>query len=249
MTEDDPLYDDDVAHFAGDEDGGDGDADPWSDRIGTDDELDQLWSRLLAALGDAPPADLAPRIAAHFATLGARSRRTTEGLILALTAATAAETGGAWEDWRVILHRHFVRDERMDVQVAAAILAEWQKESIPPDWHRDPDGVTGRVLRSYGRDIEAALAALETAEEAAEAASDLAQYASEVFDFASALSPEAQQALRDSPEAGKLLADLRARIAAAEPAQPRPIAAALARAAGLLEVTARALELQGPVVH
>ena len=244
MNEDDPLSDD--AFDAGQD--GDPDTDPWSDTVGSDEELDQLWTRLLAALGDAPPADLGPRIAQYFTTLGARSRRTTEGLILALTAATAPE-GRAFEDWRVILHRHFVRDERMDVSVAGTIIAEWQKESAPPDWYAQAQRVTERVLASYGRDMEAALARLDSPEECEAAAADLAQLASEVFDFAAALEESAQEELRHSVASATLLADLQKRIAERAGGQSRPVAAELARAEGLIEVSRRALEIGEPSVH
>ncbi len=244
MNEDDPLFDD--GYEAGQD--GDQDSDPWSDTIGSDDELDQLWARLLAALGDTPPAELGPRIAQYFTTLGARSRRTTEGLILALTAATAPE-GSAFEDWRVILHRHFVRDERMDVGVAGAILAEWQKHNTPPDWYAEAERVTERVLASYGRDMQAALARLDTHDDSEAAAADLAQLASEVFDFATALDEDGQEALRHSLGSTTLLADLQKRIAERAEGQPRAIAAELARAEGLIEVSARALEIAAPSVH
>ena len=92
--------------------------DQWANTIGNDDELDGLWAALMEATAAVEPKLLEEALAKHLAGLGARSRRTTEGLILAATAATAPE-GPGWDDWRIILHRHFARDERMDLAVAA----------------------------------------------------------------------------------------------------------------------------------
>ena len=140
--------------------------DQWSNTIGDDDDLDALWAALLTATNAAGPKDLEASLAQYLATLGARSRRTTEGLILAVIAATAAE-GPAWEDWRVVLNRHFARDERIELGIAAAILLEWRKEERAPDWHSLPDRVTERVFRSYIQDMRSLIDLLDKPEEAA----------------------------------------------------------------------------------
>ena len=134
----------------------------WANTVGDDDELDRLWAALIAATAGVE-AEGAPRacIAQHLAGLGARSRRTAEGLILAATAATALE-GPAWEDWRVILHRHFVQDERMDVAVAAAILHRTPPRSdAAPDWHTASERVMERVIVSIVRDMRLELDAIQ----------------------------------------------------------------------------------------
>ena len=222
--------------------------DQWANTVGNDDELDALWASLLTATAEAGPQELEARLAQHFATLGARSRRTAEGLILSVMAATAAE-GPAWEDWRVVLHRHFVRDERMDLSVAAAILAEWRREATPPDWHTLPDGVPERVFRSYIQDMRQLLDIVTQPDDTASAAAGLVTLTSELFDAALALDPTEAEALRHSADAATLLRDIERRLADAKESQPRDIAADLARAQALVEVTLRQLEIGPSVVH
>lgn len=225
-----------------------GDPDQWSNTIGEDAELEQLWSALIAAVADATPQELETRIATHFATLGARSRRTTEGLILAVIAATAGE-GARWEDWRVILHRHFARDERMDLAVASAILLEWRKEAIAPDWSSEPERVMERVIQSYAQDMQAAIGLLDKPGDAAAAAADLVTLASQLFDVAIALEPLQQEEVQHSLDVATILAGLGRQLGDRAENQPRPVALDVQKAEALLEVTMRQLEIGGPVVH
>jgi len=226
----------------------DDDFDQWSNAIGDDDALEQLWDALLAATAEAGPKEMESVLGRYLAGLGARSRRTTEGLILAVMAATAGD-GGNWDDWRVILHRHFALDERMEVTVAAAILLEWRREAVAPDWHSQPERVMERVLASYGRDMQASIALLDKSEEAAAAASDLAMLASQLFDFAIALDGDRQEELQNSAESARLLAELERSLADRTEEQPKAIALNLGKARALLEVTMRQLEIDGGVVH
>lgn len=227
----------------------DDDLDQWSNAIGDDDALEQLWDALLTATEEAGPKELEAVLAHYLAGLGARSRRTTEGLILAVMAATAGEEGAQWDDWRVILHRHFALDERMDVAVAAAILIEWRKEAVAPDWRSQPERVMERVLGSYLRDMQTSLGLLDKPEEAPEAAADLAMLASQLFDFAIALEGERQEELQNSAESARLLAELERSLAERAEEQPKAISLNLGKARALLEVTMRQLEIDGGVVH
>ena len=222
--------------------------DQWTNTVGSDDELDALWAGLLAAIADAEPENLAARLGQHFATLGARSRRTTEGLILAVTSATAAEQP-AWEDWRVVLHRHFARDERMDLALAAAILREWQKEARMPDWHSLPDQVTERVFASYIRDMRNLLDLLGKPEKAAAAAAGLVALTSELFDVAIALEAPRAEELQHSPEATAMLRDIERSLSEARESLRPPLAQNLIKAQALMEVTLRQLEIGTSVVH
>ncbi|MCB8876230.1 hypothetical protein [Acidisoma silvae] len=224
------------------------DMDQWANTIGDDEELATLWAALLAAIAEAGPKELETSLATHFATLGARSRRTTEGLILAVIAATAAE-GPAWDDWRVVLHRHFARDERMDLSVAAAILTEWRKEETPPDWYSLPDRVTERVFRSYVQDMRSLLDLLDKPDEAAAAAAGLVTLASELFDVAIAMEPEAVEELQHSLEAAELIQSVQQKLSETSEEQPAAIAQNLAKAQALIEVTLRQLEIGPSVVH
>jgi hypothetical protein len=222
--------------------------DQWANTIGDDEELTTLWTALLAAIAEAGPKELELSLAKHFATLGARSRRTTEGLILAVIAATAAE-GPAWDDWRVVLHRHFARDERMDLAVASAILLEWRKEEKAPDWHSLPDHVTERVFRSYIQDMRSLLDLLEKPDEASAAASGLVTLASELFDVAIAMEVDGVEELQHSVEAGELIQSVQQRLSEQAEEQPRPIAQNITKAQALIEVTLRQLEIGPSVVH
>ncbi len=224
------------------------DTEPWANTIGADDELDRLWAALLDATAAVEAKDLPSRIAAHLATLGARARRTTEGLILAAPAATAA-AGPGWDDWRVVLHRHFARDERMDVAVAAAILLELRKTAAEPDWHSAPDQVMQRVVRSFVRDMLIAVEAIDKADEPAAASAELVILASELFDVAIALQPDQLEALQNSAEVAAMLGDLLRRLGDGGQAHARPVATNLVRARALVEVTIRQLEIGVPVVH
>jgi hypothetical protein len=224
------------------------DQDQWSNAIGEDEELEQLWDALLAATAEAGPKEIELVVAGYLAGLGARSRRTTEGLILAVIAATA-DDGVAWEDWRVILHRHFARDERMDVAVAAAILLEWRKESVLPDWRSRPERVMERVLGSYVQDMQSTMQLLDKPEDAPAAAADLTTLASQLFDFAIALDAPRQEELQNSMETARLLAELEQTLEEREEGQPKSVAQNIGKARALLEVTMRQLEIGGPVVH
>ncbi|GAB0116178.1 hypothetical protein [Acidisoma sp. 7E03] len=224
------------------------DLDQWSNAIGDDDALDQLWEALIAATAEAGPKEMESVLGRYLSGLGARSRRTTEGLILAVMAATAGDDAN-WEDWRVILHRHFALDERMEVSVAAAILLEWRKTEIAPDWHSQPEQVMERVLASYVRDMHSSLSLLDKPEEASAAASDLAMLASQLFDFAIALEGGRQEELQNSAESARLLSDLERTLGERAEDQPKAVAADLGKARALLEVTMRQLEIDGGVVH
>ncbi|MCB8880001.1 hypothetical protein ACELLULO517_07130 [Acidisoma cellulosilytica] len=222
--------------------------DQWSNTIGDDEELIALWAALLAATQEAGPKELDASLAQHFATLGARSRRTTEGLILAVIAATAAE-GPAWEDWRVVLHRHFARDERMDLAVAAAILLEWRKEETTPDWRSLAERVTERVFRSYIQDMRSLLDLLDKPDEAAAAAAGLVMLASELFDVAIAMEVDGIEELQHSVESAELIQSVQQRLSEKAEDQSAPVAQNLAKAQALIEVTLRQLEIGPSVVH
>ncbi len=224
------------------------DIEQWANTIGADDELDRLWAALLEATAPVAAEGLPPRIAAHLATLGARARRTTEGLILAAPAATAA-AGPAWDDWRVVMHRHFARDERMDVAVAAAILLELRKTAAEPDWHSAPDQVMQRVVRSFVHDMLIEIEAIDKPDEPTAAAASLVIVASELFDVSIALQPDQLEALQNSAEVAAMLADLLRRLGDGGQGHARPVATNLVRARALIEVTIRQLEIGVPVVH
>ncbi len=224
------------------------DTEQWANTIGADSELDRLWAALLEVTDPVAATDMAQHIAAHLATLGARARRTTEGLILAAPAATAAE-GPAWDDWRVVLHRHFARDERMDVAVAAAILLELRKTAARPDWHSAPDQVMQRVVRSFVRDMLLEVEAMEKPEEATAASASLVILASELFDVSIALEPDQMEELQNSAEVAAMLADLLRRLGDGTEGHAKPVATNLVRARALVEVTIRQLEIGVPVVH
>ena len=192
--------------------------------------------------------DLEARIAQHFATLGARSRRTTEGLILGVMAAVAAE-GSGWEDWRVILHRHFHHDERMELSIAAAILIEWRKTEQLPDWHAAAERVMERVVRSYARDMETEIAAMEKADLTQSASATLVTLASELFDFAISLRPEQLEELQNSAAVAEILGDLQRRLGDSTEGYAKPIADNLVKAQALIEVALRQLEIGAAVVH
>ena len=222
--------------------------DQWANSIGDDDELDRLWAALMEATATADAKLLPTVLAQHLGGLGARSRRTAEGLILAATAATATE-GGAWEDWRVILHRHFIRDERMDVAVAAAILIELRKSDAVPDWHGASERVMERVIDSLVRDMRVELDAIDAGQEAVTASGFLATLASELFDVAIALTEDQSEELQNSPAVAGLLADFLRQLSEREGSDPKQVATNLIKARALVEVTIRQLELGGAVVH
>ena len=227
-------------------------ADQWANTVGDDDDLDRLWGALMAATASVEPKALAGALAQHLAGLGARSRRTVEGLILAATAATAAD-GPGWEDWRVILHRHFVRDERMDVAIAAAILTELRTSDASPDWHAEPERVMERVISSLVRDMRLELDAIDQGTETVAASGVLASLASELFDVAIAVSEEETEELQNAPSVTELLADLLRQLGDSGESESRadakPVATNLVKARALVEVTIRQLELGGSVVH
>ena len=220
----------------------------WANTVGDDDELDRLWAALMAATTGVEAKALPGVLAQHLAGLGARSRRTAEGLILAATAATAVE-GPAWEDWRVILHRHFVQDERMDVAVAAAILTELAKIDAAPDWHTASERVMERVIVSIVRDMRLELDAIQQGQDAVAASGVLATLASELFDVAIAVSEDETEALQNAPAVAALLADFLRQLGESAEGDAKPVATNLVKARALVEVTIRQLELQGAVVH
>ena len=223
-------------------------ADQWANAIGDDDELDGLWAALMEATSAVEAKALDGMLAQYLAGLGARSRRTTEGLILAATAATATE-GPAWEDWRVILHRHFIRDERMDVAVAAAILIELRKAGASPDWHAAPERVMERVIGSLVGDMRRELAAVDEGAQAVAASGFLATLASELFDVSIALSDAQREELENSPAVAELLGDLLGQLGERGGGEAKQVATNLIKARALVEVTMRQLELGGAVVH
>ena len=222
--------------------------DQWTNTIGQDDELDRLWTLLMDATAAVEAKALQAALAAHLASLGARSRRTTEGLILAATAATATE-GPGWEDWRVILHRHFARDERMDGAVAAAILLELRKSGAAPDWHTAPERVMERVIGSLIRDMRLELGAIDTGTQAAAASGFLATLASELFDVSIALTEAQSEELQNSAAVAELLADFLRQLAERDGGDLKQVATNLIKTRALVEVTIRQLELGGAVVH
>ena len=224
------------------------DRDEWANAVGDDEEFDRLWTSLMDATAEAEPKAMEQRVAQHLATLGARSRRTTEGLILAATAATASD-GPGWEDWRVILHRHFARDERMDVAVAAAILLELRQNGALPDWHASPEGMMTRVIRSFVRDMRLELEALDQETDALAASATLVTLASELFDVAIALRQDQLDELQNSAEIAGLLADLGRQLGEPADSHAKPVADNLAKARALVEVTIRQLELGAADVH
>lgn len=224
------------------------DRDEWANAVGDDAEFDRLWAALMEATAAVEPKAMEQRIAQHLATLGARSRRTTEGLMLAATAATARQ-GPGWEDWRVVLHRHFARDERMEVAVAAAILLALRESGATPDWHAAPERVMTRVVRSFVRDMRLELEAIDGGAEALPASATLVTLASELFDVALALRQDQLDELQNSAEIAGLLADLCRHLETAAEDRAKPIADAIAKARALVEVTIRQLELGSADVH
>ena len=222
--------------------------DQWANTIGEDDELDRLWAALMEATSSAEPKALQGKLAQHLGSLGARSRRTTEGLILAAPAATATE-GPGWDDWRVVLHRHFARDERMEIAVAAAILLELRKTDATPDWHADPTRVMERVIGSFVRDMDAEIETISQGPEAGSASATLATLASDLFDVAIALRPDQMEELQNSPEVASLLSDLWRRLDEPAEGAAKPVLTNLIKARALVEVTIRQLELGAAVVH
>jgi hypothetical protein len=222
--------------------------DQWTNTIGTDDELIRLWAALMEETAAVEPKALEAALAKHLAGLGARSRRTTEGLILAATAATATE-GPGWEDWRIILHRHFARDERMDVAVAAAILVELRESDATPDWHSASERVMTRVIGSLVRDMRLELDAIDTGPQAVAASGGLATLASELFDVSIALTDAQSEELQNSAEVAGLLTDLRRELGERGDGETKQVATNLVKARALVEVTIRQLELGGAVVH
>jgi hypothetical protein len=229
------------------------DTDPWANTIGEDDELDRLWAALTQATDPVEPRALEAKLAPYLAGLGARSRRTTEGLILAATAATVAGRPGRdahlWEDWRVILHRHFARDQRMDMGVAVAILLELRKTEARPDWHTSSARVMERVIDSLARDMRDQMEAIEQGTDAPAASAVLATLASELFDVAIALRPDQMEELRNSPDVAVLLADLWRHLGERAAADAKPVVTNLVKARALVEVTIRQLELGAPILH
>jgi len=224
------------------------DTEDWSNTIGDDEELDRLWAALMEATASVDPKALEPALAAYLASLGARSGRTTEGLILAATAATAT-AGGAWEDWRVILHRHFIRDERMDVSVAAAILAELRTSGAAPNWHGASEQVMERVIGALIRDMRRELAAVDAGPQAVPASGFLATLASELFDVAIALSEAQSEELQNSAAVAGLLNDILRQLGARGESESKQVATNLINTRALVEVTIRQLELGDAVVH
>ncbi len=224
------------------------DTDQWANTVGDDDELDRLWLALMEATGAAEPKAMEGTLAQHLASIGARSRRTTEGLILAATAATATE-GPGWEDWRVILHRHFIRDERMDIPVAAAILLELRKTGAKPDWHAAPGRVMDRVIGSLIHDMRVEIDAIDQGPPAAAGSPMLATLASELFDLAIALTGPQAEEVRSSAQVAEQLGELLRLLG--EPAAPsaKPAVTNLVKAHALVEVTIRQLELAAPILH
>jgi hypothetical protein len=224
------------------------DTDQWANTVGDDEELDRLWAGLMEATAAVEPKALEPVLATYLAGLGARSRRTTEGLILSATAATAPE-GGAWEDWRIILHRHFARDERMEVTVAAAILTELRKTTAVPDWHGASDQVMERVISSLVRDMRLELDVIEQGPQSVAASGALATLASELFDVAIALTEDQREEVQNSPAIAGLLTDLLRRLDERSEGDAKPVATNRVKARALVEVTIRQLELGAAVVH
>ena len=224
------------------------DSDDWANTIGDDEELDRLWAALLEATASVEPKALEPVLAGYLGGLGARSRRTTEGLILAATAATLAE-GGTWEDWRVILHRHFIRDERMAVGVAAAILAELRRSGAVPNWHGASEQVMERVIGSIIRDMRRELEAVDGGPQAVAASGSLATLASELFDAAIALTEDQSEELQNSAAVAGLLNDVLRQLGDRGESESKQVATNLMKARALVEVTIRQLELGDAVVH
>jgi hypothetical protein len=222
--------------------------DQWINTIGDDEELNRLWAALMAATAAVEPKGLEPVLAAHLGGLGARARRTTEGLILAATAATAGG-GGAWEEWRVILHRHFIRDERMDVAVAAAILVELRKTGAVPNWNGASEQVMERVIGSLIRDMGRELEAVDTGPQAVAASGFLATLASELFDAAIALTEDQSEELQNSATVAAMLHDFLRQLAERGESDSKQVGTNLIKARALVEVTIRQLELGDAVVH
>jgi hypothetical protein len=238
--------DNDIDTDDGDDD--DLDADQWANTVGDDDELDRLWLALMEATGAAEPKAMEETLARHLAGLGARSRRTTEGLILAATAATATE-GSGWEDWRVILHRHFIRDERMNIAVAAAILLELRKAGAKPDWHSTPERVMDRVIGSVISDMRAEIDTIDQGPQTAAGSATLATLASELFDVAIALTGPQAEEVRNSAQVAEQLGELLRLLGERAARDARPAVTNLVKAHALVEVTIRQLELAAPILH
>ena len=188
-------------------------------------------------------AEALAQLAAHLGSLGARGRRISQGLILA--AATARGEPSEEPDWRVTLHRHFIEDERIDLDAATdAMMAQLATTAIP-DWHSRPGGVTGRVLGAFIQDIRDSLSDLEAADGAAERVAEAAllhELTSQLFDYGMSLETGALEELHDDPALPEALNALLA--SANHVATSLPDATAeVVRAAALLEVGIRQLQL------
>jgi hypothetical protein len=217
--------------------------DDWADYVGDDAELDRLWAAMTQAVGVGQRAEITARLAAHLGSLGARGRRISQGLILA--AAAARGEPSEEPDWRVTLHRHFVEDERIDLDIATDAMMAQLAAAATPDWHSRPGGVSGRVLGAFMQDIRDSLSDLEAAEDAPERAAEAAllhELTSQLFDYGMSLETEALEELHDDPALPEALNALLATANQVATGLPDSTAEVV-RAAALLEVSIRQLQL------
>jgi len=231
-----------------DEDGDDLEIDQWDNTVGDDDELDTLWAGLITAAGAGKPAEVEARLGTHLATLGARWRRIAEGLILAATDASA-EGRDPTRDWRVTLHRHFIRDRPLPVAEAAAALVAFQKTGRTPNWHGMAERTSLRLLISYVRDMRGAVSAMEGSGPSGADAARLYEMSSELFDFSMVMPPEDAAGFRDDPEVAAMMVDILRAITETASRAKASRASDAEKARALVEVTNRQLGLSSDTIH
>jgi hypothetical protein len=222
--------------------------DQWDNTVGDDTELDTLWANLITAAGTGKPAEIELRLGTHLAGLGARWRRIAEGLILAANEASAESPDPA-KDWRVTLHRHFIRDRPWPVSEATATLIGFQKTGRRPNWHSMAAQTSLRLLISYVRDMRAAVSAMEASGPSGADAASLYALSSELFDFSMVLPPEDGEAFRDDPAVAGMMADILRAITDATSRSKAGRASDAEKARALVEVTNRQLGLASDVIH
>jgi hypothetical protein len=222
--------------------------DQWDNTVGDDDELDTLWGNLTTAAGPGKSAEIEQRLGTHLAGLGARWRRIAEGLILAAPEASLQPPDPA-KDWRVTLHRHFIRDRPLPVNEAAAALIAFQTTGRSPNWHGMAAQTSLRLLISYVRDMRAAVVAMEASGPSGADAATLYALSSELFDFSMVLPPEDGDAFRDDPAIAGMMADILRAITDAVLRGKAGRATDAEKARALVEVTIRQLGLASDVIH
>jgi hypothetical protein len=219
--------------------------DQWDNTIGDDAELATIWCNLGAAVGTGKPAEVEQQLGAHLASLGPRWRRIGEALIYA-AAEASVQPPKPGVDWRVTLHRHFIRDRPLDLGEATERLLAFKASGGVPDWHSMPEQVPLRLLCSYVRDLRAAAEAVGPA---AGAAATLYELASEMFDFSMILPADDVRALSDDPDVAAMMTDILRVIADSIPRTQAGRGSDAEKARALVEVTLKQLGITSAVIH